>query len=629
MSTIPNAITFWRPALEKDAASSFLYHGSYDEISMFIRSCILTAGTFFVAINRSGGYAGLLIPFLPMIGRAFFHIEHHRVTVALNQLAIDLFMKNDVVPQRVMNYLSDKYSAVVALMAQPQVNLNKMSDHGSQTLLDKALSRTKSSFYDRDCSIQDALSVCKLLIDKGVDMNKNSFIYALEKCPEIAIYALEKDKVKGAEFTANEQFNCWINIKDNKSAELLTKKGFTIDIDNKGTTPLLYAIKSDKIKLMTLLINNGASLPNPNIEIEKGNRLNDFLQDKPKAVAILNQASSYQKPEAPFVLTESEPEIYAFWKPAIWIQQKDFNVFSIHDGSVMVRMIALASSVYALFCYISISLNFVPNRVIPAALLSAGSMAWLCYKYERSRATKTLNDLATQEFQTRFPAAHATTYISQNEEVINQLLTNGTVLTKVNEKGETLWDLACKEKKYSSAFFEAPFATKFSIFKKLADRLFEKNLPIDKIHAYFLQAVKSGYSEYVKYLLETGKVSFKEFNGSQLVECWTSLQDRESLDLFLTHGCDVNAVNDKGFTPLLRILASVFRTNVLDADFTKHHLVNALLKAGADLNVKLVYETEDADKNKVKVEKGVFDYVQDPASRSIKVLIEQHLLLKN
>lgn len=604
MSAIPNAIAFWRPALTQDAASYFAYYSSYDEVSMFIRSAIITAGTFFVGVNRRS--PGISIFLAPLIGRAYFFFEQWRATTALNQLAIDLFMKNDPVPQRVIHYLSQNPLAVSYLLTQPNVDLNKISESSSETLLERALREISTpSRYLKEKS-QEALSTCKLLIDKGADVTKNFFLQAIEHCPALVIYVLEKDKIKVEDFTNVEQFNCWIHVKDNHVAELLTKKGFNINIDNEGTTPLLHAAKSDKIKLMCLLINNKASLPACIIE-------------KPKTSAILTQARKYQE-NKPSVLTDSGREPFALWRPAIWIDQK-LNVFQVDGGNIMQHIFFVSGMAYTLFCYIAISLKFMVKHALPPVFLAVGAIAWLSYKYAWSKATSALNDLAMQEFQTMLPKALVTKHISQNESAMDQLLANGADLNKMNNEGETLWDLACESSRFE--FFGPPFSTKFSIFKKLADRLFNTDLPIDKKHAYFLGAVKSGYSKYVEYLLETGKINFQELTETQQVECWASLRDRETVALFLKYGCNVNAVNDKGFTPLLQILSLHSFSYTSDPEFTKHYLTKTLIGAGANLDVTVEVEQKNKDDNLIKVKKGVFDFVQDSGSKSILVLLQK------
>src|SRR3990167_3376854 len=176
MSAISNAIAFWRPALKQDAASSFHYHLSYDEMSMFIRSIIVTAGAFFVALNRSRNLSIILPPVMLLIGKVCFSFEYRRATTALNQLAIDMFMKNDPVPQRVIDYIGQNELAAFHLCAQPQVDLNKISDQLSQNLLTSAFNNIRLASYSLRDTSQTALDICKLLIEKGACVTNEFFL---------------------------------------------------------------------------------------------------------------------------------------------------------------------------------------------------------------------------------------------------------------------------------------------------------------------------------------------------------------------------------------------------------------------------------------------------------------------
>ncbi len=194
-------------------------------------------------------------------------------------------------------------------------------------------------------------------------------------------------------------------------------------------------------------------------------------------------------------------------------------------------------------------------------LLPFVAVPYLWAKYENSRAINKLNALAIEEFKRAHPLPVVVDYIRAQESAIDAILAKGLDITKQDSEGKTLWSSLCSDKRFH--WNKPKFSTELSIFKKLADHLFKENLSVEKKHAYFLDAINSKHFEYVQYLLETGKVRIEEFNEAQQFECLISQRDlfsntgyKEIVNLLKKSGINLNARNNKGFTPLLHILST-------------------------------------------------------------------------
>ena len=354
-----------------------------------------------------------------------------------------LFKNSDPIPPCVDLYLKQNVSALQKLVLQlPNSELSKFTEKYS-FLQDISNGNASRILHYQ----QTYFPVFKLLVDKGVPLKTEDHNYLLTalQCPScFSLYAVEASTIKPQDFTPEEQIACWRNVNNDEVAQALIKKGFNINVkNNRGMTPVLAAILGEynytyqRERLLSLLLANGAALPNfkmlitlqqDNIQASKGEvikkqvTLEEFLKESyPKLLTILQQASSLRNQQVADHMSEIsrlsdfEPSTFAIWKPAISIGGWS-EVFKVRDRAILGRTLLSA---------ISTSMLFVPVAIMTPAylpvILPFIAVPYACYKFERYRAIKALDELAIKEFQTIFPPSQVTEYIIYRESVINQL----------------------------------------------------------------------------------------------------------------------------------------------------------------------------------------------------------------
>jgi hypothetical protein len=178
--------------------------------------------------------------------------------------------------------------------------------------------------------------------------------------------------------------------------------------------------------------------------------------------------------------------------------------------------------------------------------------------------------MAVDHFKARYPSEMVLKTITRNEALIDALIVSNANLTKFGEMGKSLWDYMCDRYTYRTDDFDARFA----IFKKIADNIFDKTTLGEK-HHFFLQALKSGHTQFVEYLLTNNKVEKLKGNlsvqSSWHFEYWMACPSNDMAS-YLKGNFDLESKSDKNLTPLL---------HAITCNNIEH--VKMLLKAGASI----------------------------------------------
>ncbi|MFI5344278.1 MAG: hypothetical protein ACHQUC_08665, partial [Chlamydiales bacterium] len=488
-------------------------------------------------IGVIAGFASAKIAFL------WATFEEWRAAKGLGRIAVDLFVKEDPVPTQIMQRIRFNTSAINELCLRPGSDLNKMDMKG-KTLLESVLFAEETY---RTNEKKDRLEIVKLLLSHGARLKTDSRNYFLELVNRLfskdyVTCILENRFIKPSDLSDEELFQCWTSLKDPKIAQMLFQKGFNLNVKNSnGKTPLEWAVANKNEALIRSL--QKASDPIPPLHFDS------FILD--------------------------------LRKPAISVGGK-YDSFRINDSDIFFRTMLVAIPIFSALLVVAIEATVFLPFALPLVALP-----WVYYQFEWKRAVEKLNTLALQSFNYLLPSPDAMRYIARTESVVDQLLSNGSDITKPGENGTTLWKSTCNPGSFS--WEKIPFSTQFSIFKKLADRLFASETPVEIKQAHLIEAIQSGHPEFVEHLLKNNMIQADELSSEQQFQCWMALQNVRSTELLKTHGFDANArYSQGGFTPLLALLSPAylkpFVYNVKREE--EYKLIKALLEAGADVHAR-------------------------------------------
>lgn len=662
MSSVLSALAIWRPAVYQTPSQGSiqtLKDFKVDETSILFRTAaIAIAGIALTvrSIMSFSPYTSLFAYGLYPIIHGTYIYEHRRGIKEINQQVIKLFFNQNYVLPETKEYIKTKPEVVAALLADFKTDRTVEKESKLKDLFESLIAKTdKTSLSEEYRAFVTSL---KVFIDNKDLFSSSLFVKVFEsQYLEVKIYALEKDAVKSQDLTPEELFDCWTHVEDHNLAHLLVQKGFDINVQNsQGETPLMWAIKFDldnsdreinRKQTILSLLKGGAQVPDLNstiqvkaktkvegVEIEQLQdiRIIDFLKKDPVIAEAFLQAISYQSNTAnsnSFTTKSNKSEgllfCLKFWKPAVCTNVGTFE-FGVKDNHIFIRSLMVALPILGGWPFALLCPAYIP------AMLPFVAMPFLWYKYDWSRATKALNEVAVQQFQHMFPSARASQHVVLNESAIDQLIANQADLTKLDDNGKTLWDLICQQDSYSNGLIKLSTAVKCSIFIKLADQFFASNVPKEQKCRSFLIAVKSAQPAYVEYLLKSGKIKASDLSAEQQFECWMSLKHTRMATVFKNYGFDVNVVNATGHTPLLACLNKFFfkfsSYDLLD----EYQYVQTLLNNGA--NPRAYVDVQRRVKLDTCVTKTMtaIDFINermkgktDPNLKAIKKLLEDAL----
>lgn len=290
----------WKPAIDVEI-KTHTFEISKTTISMRV---LLVAIPIFSMIPAVAILAPSYLPLfavacLPLYG--YHRYEWSRATKALNGLAIQEFC-NMFPAREVIKYMI-RQEAVIDQLIKDRSDLNCLNEKG-ETLLDCLLKEEKSRFNSSSSSLLPTqYSIFKKLVDEifkmslSVEQKHAYFIAAIESgCLEYVQYLLKNGYVSPTGFNTEQQFECWIGIKNPGIAKLLHAEGFNPNVRNAlKYTPLFYVLSNlseyvsiDKSKALgEALIRVGAQL-NYDIDIKLTNKKGEKIAYK-GTVEMLDQ----------------------------------------------------------------------------------------------------------------------------------------------------------------------------------------------------------------------------------------------------------------------------------------------------------------------------------------------------
>lgn len=515
MSTIPNFIAFWRPAIYQNNDTNPHKRLEPDQGAIYVRMAIMTTAVAALVLRSiSHSHHAPLLKFssfkmiFAIATIAFMYswnkFEHFWATWKLDHLAIKIFKQYDSLPWDVQKYLETHLSAVQRLTSEVDFNKHayKVTLGNEYSLLGDII---RTGFcVDSNSEKATCFEIFKLLIDHGVSIKTadfNYFLYAIEKdVRHFAIYALETDKIKQEDLTPDEQISCWIHLRDDCEAQALIKNRFSINVKNiQQLTPLLWTIlhaspqctNYPKTRRINFLLANGASLPDYSmlISVEKQEiPLIHYLKTyQSPIIRLLKQASDYRKQpvshQSYSSLRASYPSTFAPWKPAIAISISDDEIFCTFDVGYQLkeRTCIVAFAVFAALATAAM------KALMPLAYaLPLIALPYLYYKMEWYRAIKTLDDLALQEYQTMFPPHKVLKYIVQRESLIDQLIAKKITLTKIDRAGYSFFSILDSGYDLSDLNFDRRLA----LVQKLALHCYGKEFTDEQLNKSFPKLMK-------------------------------------------------------------------------------------------------------------------------------------------
>ena len=512
---IPDVFALWRPAIDSVKAKAeivaSIYESDIKADTILIRTLIVaTAAMALIAIAFPTHLAILSMIPIYFLAQCYQKFELNRAATALNKIAVDQFMKPGHTLKGIKYYVLESPSAVLQLVLRPDFDPSNPKFINLMSNLMIEAQRTTSCFDKKPDAAKLSIG---FLIAKGFSLKTDEKDYVLEMLNNQAfdslVYSIfSLDKVKPNDRTELELAKYWEKIHDPKLMQLLVKKGFNIDArDENEETALQKAIKQQNARRIAWLLLNGAKIPETiNIKndnfIEQTFSLDDFIADKPVIKAIIDKSS-----QSPFLLHDQETHSFAFWKPAVKVNN-DCNQF--HEA-IFTRVL-LVSSIAYLALFLSPSL-FVAAIATPITF----GACWLYYKVEWSRAIKELNDIAVKLFKNVTLGDNIVKHMVRHESVIDQLIADPTNNDYFTIHGTSLWKAICKYESFSSD--RIPKEIKTSVFKKLANHLFNK-LTQQQKYTYFVEAIKSGEEEFVTHLTSIDNQLANSFSEKQQQECW-------------------------------------------------------------------------------------------------------------
>lgn len=196
-------------------------------------------------------------------------------------------------------------------------------------------------------------------------------------------------------------------------------------------------------------------------------------------------------------------EVFAFWKPAY----ETVDRFAVDERAIQCRTGLVAATAF--------SLTYVITSSLAIPVLTSIGCLYLYNNWEWSRATQKLNQLAVEEFKNTPPTGRSRYYITKNEACVDMLIANNCDLTKRDIGGFTVWDFVCSP--FGTYAENEASKVRYSIFQKLANRLFAEDRPYDQKKEYFLTALKSNQPHFIRHLIDAGKIKPNQFDRSLYV----------------------------------------------------------------------------------------------------------------
>jgi hypothetical protein len=548
-----------------------------DETSINCRLLAVSLATFGLILSVS--ISAMTLPLALLPGGCYLLFERVRAKSALNAKAVEIFMKSEKnsVPEKIMHYLFDHPLAVRKLCQQPLVDLKKVSSKSGKTLLEYS---TQHKF-----KVPIANSVIREIEQYGSLKNEDykKLLMSSKLEPETAIFLLKQGKIVPSDFTDNQLEDCLNNIEDSKVLEAMHYHGFNLNIEG----AFLSAIINKRWSCVSVYLKTGAKRPNPQTEFyllktsnqdEKPQKMTfkELLETKP----IINKLLDQIQGKSPSSLSVVHNHIFAYWKPAVSVGES----LKVRDEVIELRTITITC---AAFCS-SLVAAVASLSVLP--LLAVIPVTYLYYKWEWSRATQLLNQIAIKQFQSSLPQKGILEYIARNNDVelIDRLEED---LTRVDEDEKDLYHWVCHPhyhwvcESQPSWEKQQKKSSRFTIFKKLVDVIFANELPVEQKYSCLLKAIKSGHSEFVDYLLASKKIKASEFTPGQQFEFFTEIVDGKTAELLCKKGFNINSKSGK-YTPLLYLsLRNKFSYYPDQFSLFKH--VAALLGADADVNATI------------------------------------------
>jgi hypothetical protein len=265
-----------------------------------------------------------------------------------------------------------------------------------------------------------------------------------------------------------------------------------------------------------------------------------------------------------------------------WIAQKAANVKAVGEylnipspSPSATRRIVTALLIITIYPITSVALF----AIIVAAMLSPPLIVepldeWIAQKAANVKAVG-------QYLNMRLPSPSATSRIQHN-------LSAAQLLVRTSKKGEVV------NKIDSDGYRLLDDQPNLNIFKLLIDHGADvRMLSKDKM-TYFEKAIKDKEirPDYLKYVLETGKVTPEHFTPDQQVHFWTKVDRFEIGQLLIKYGFNVNVTDSTGDTPLLKLAKQGLNSQA----------VSALLNCGADPTITVLHE--GAQKNALEITKS-------------------------
>lgn len=532
------SFTFWKPAVNK---------GKTDEASIILRTVTVGLAIFGALLHRVSrrdpAAALFIIPGtygVMLLTSGYHQFEKWRAARETNRLALEAMGSNAAIEIRLLEQMQDHPTFLSAYLADPKCDKAKLD-----TVLDGCIRNLQNRF-----SAKQETTVFKLLVNHGVFQPKHFQKLIELRCDENLIaYALTHGKFSA--LTEEEAFQLWVYTASIKSlAPALIDKKIDINAKNgKGETPLAWAIKEKNLKAVCCLLRHGAAIPESIDNVPT----RELLKEEPNFLAALDQAAN------PLSSLKDTASGFVLFDPAIRIYQRH-NTFELSLFPLIAR--AYAAGIAGMLSLAAINPRGNPLLPISACLLLPA--AYVFSSWQKGQAK--LNEIAKTEFATRFPFHGTTTYLAKDKAEFAKI--PDKELNKLDDEGKTLWSSLCSP---MGIFFVKATQEEQQNFAVLVEKVF---VPLPNKFPYFMDAIKSGQTAFIKILLE--KVKAEIFTPEQHYQCFLEAQNPATIRLLKEAGFNINAKNSEGYTPLYRHL-SLF-------SFAGVDLVQAFLDNGAALD---------------------------------------------
>lgn len=541
----------------------------------------------------------------------YYWFEKKRAQSCLKTKAIDIFMEQMIVPEKVMKYLALNPDAARQLCQHPKVSLEKVESKEGKTLLEKAI-----DIHDKVCDYkikQSKAVIEEIVLNGSLEKEELRRLFFNPKLSvESAILLLKRREIISTDFSSEGLAQCLDKVKY-KVVESMLQHGFQPDIQRNLTS----AIINKQWKKVSVYLRTGVQLPELNkeflifnefYEVSGKSSLGEHFAKEPKSRKIFNQLQE----KKPLSFPKINVGGLEYWKPVI----STGKALCINESAMKLRfnMATLIVSCAGLI-FSSLGMSTLPVLAMPVAIGVYCGWEW-------SRAIKMLNQIAIEQFQSSLPKTSVLEYIVRNNsiELIKQLKGD---LTKLDKAGNGLYGMVCKSKE-TELWTSQDFKSRFVILKILADVIFTDKCSTDQKFRYFIKAIKHGHSEFIDYLLESKKVNAADFSQSQQFECLIKIVDSNTVEILKKYGFNIDAKKEN-YTPLLHVALSGTYSKGSQSHFTVIEHITCLLKAGADFFAKvgcpdmITYPDIICLCKDEQVKKFLVRYLSNPKRRSLSV----------